>query len=70
MVLSKPPHDAASVWKNALQNYAIQRKLFSAQRSVALRIVSVYRNASTSAVLVLASIPLIDLWAHGRQETF
>ena len=31
---------AAPVWANALQNHAIQRKLFSAQRSVALKIVS------------------------------
>ena len=31
---------AAPVWANALQNHSIQRKLFSAQRGVALRIVS------------------------------
>ena len=54
----------------ALQNHAIQRKLFSAQRSVTLRIVSAYRTISTSAVLVLASIPPIDLLAKERQETF
>ena len=31
---------AAPVWANALQNHAIQKRLFSAQRSAALRIVS------------------------------
>ena len=61
---------AASVWANALQNHAIQRKLFSVQRSVALRIVSAYRTVSTSAALVLASVPPIDLLMQGRQETF
>ena len=61
---------AAAVWANALQNHAIQKKLFSAQRSAALRIVSAYRTVSTSAVLVLASVPPIDLLAEERQETF
>ena len=61
---------AASFWANAQQNHAIQRRLFSAQRSVALRIVSAYRTVSTSAVLVLASVPRIDLLAEERQETF
>ena len=54
VVLSKLLY-AAPVWANALQNPAIQRKLFSAQRSVVLRIVSAYRTVSTSAVLVLAN---------------
>ena len=61
---------AAPVWVKALQNHSIQRRLFSAQRLVALRIVSAYRTASTSAVLVLASVPPIDLLAEERQETF
>ena len=43
---------AAPVWANALQNHAIQRRLFSAQRLVALRIFSAYRTVSMSAVLV------------------
>ena len=60
---------AAPVWANALKNHAIQRKLFSAQRLVALRIVSAYRTVSKSAVLVLASVPPIDLLAEERQET-
>ena len=42
---------AALVWANALQNHAVQKKLLSAQRLVALRIVSAYRTISTSAVL-------------------
>ena len=61
---------AAPVWANALQNHVIQRKLFSAQRSVALRIFSAYRTVSTSAVLILASVPPIDVLAEERQETF
>ena len=61
---------AAPVWANALKNHAIQKKLFSAQRLVALRIVSAYRTVSTSAVLVLASVPLINLLAEETLETF
>ena len=63
-------HYAAPVWANTLENNAIQRKLFSAQRGVALRIVSAYRIVLTSAVLVLASVLPIDLLAEERQETF
>ena len=44
--------------------------MFSAQRLVALRIVSAYGTISASAVLVLASVPSIDLLAEERQETF
>ena len=62
--------NAAPVWVNALQNHANQRRLFSPQRSVALRIVSAHRTVSTSSVLVLASIPPIDLLTEERQETF
>ena len=61
---------AAPVWANTLQNHAIQKRLFSAQRSAALRIVLAYRTVSTSAVLVLASVPPIDLLEEERQETF
>ena len=49
---------------------SLQRKLFSAQRSAALRIVSANRTVSTSAVLVLASVPTNDLLAEERQEIF
>ena len=35
-----------------------------------MRIVSAYRTVLTSAVLVLASVPPIDLLAEERQETF
>ena len=41
---------AAPVLANALQNHAIQRRLFSAQRGIRLRIVLAYRTVSTSAV--------------------
>ena len=61
---------AAPGWANSLQNHAIQKKLFSAQRSAALRIVSPYRTVSTSAVFVLAIAPPIDLLAEEKQETF
>ena len=61
---------AAPVWANALQNHAFQKRLFSGQRSAALTIVSAYRTVSMSAVLVLASVPPIDLFVEERQETF
>ena len=60
---------AALVWKSALTNHAIQKKPFLAQRGVVLRIVSAYRTVSTSAVLVLASVPPIDLLVEERKET-
>ena len=69
VVHSKLP-SAVPVRTNALQNHAIQRKLFSAQRSVALRIVSSYRTVSTSAMFVLARFTQIDWLAEERQETF
>ena len=61
---------AAPIWTSALNNHAILKKLFSAQRGVVIRIISAYRTVSTSAVLVLASVPPIDLLAEERQETF
>ena len=60
----------APVWTSALNNHAIQKKLFSTQRGVVLRIVSAYRIVSTSAVLVLAIVPPIDLLSEERKETF
>ena len=61
---------ASPVGISALNNHALQKKLFSAQRGVVLRIVSAYRTVLTSAVLVLASVPSIDLLAEERKETF
>ena len=61
---------AAPVWTSALNNHAIQKKLFWAQRGVMLRNVSAYRTVSTSAVLVLASVPPINLLVEERKETF
>ena len=61
---------AASIWTSALNNHAILKKLFSTQRGVVMRIVSAYRTVSMSAVLVLASVPPIDLLAEERKETF
>ena len=61
---------AAPIWTSALNNHAILKKLFSAERGVVMRIVSAYRTVSTSAVLVLASVPPIDLLAEKNKETF
>ena len=61
---------AAPIWNSALNNHAILKKLFSAQRGVMMRIVSAYRTVSTSAVLVVASVSPIDLLAEDRKETF
>ena len=61
---------AAPIWTSALNNHAILKKLFSAQRGVVMRIVSAYRTVSTSAVLVLVSVPPIDLLAEERKKTF
>ena len=61
---------AAPVWTRALNNHAIQKKLFSAQRGVVMRIVSAYRTVSTSAVLILASVSPIGLLAEEKKETF
>ena len=61
---------APPVWTSALNNHAIQKKLFSAQRSVVLRIVSAYGTVSTSAELVLTSVPPIDLLVEESKKTF
>ena len=61
---------AAPIWTSALNNHSILKRLFSAQRGVVERIVSAYRTVSTIAVLVLASVPPIDLLAEERKETF
>ena len=50
--------------------FQLTKKLFSAQRGAVLRIVSAYRSVSTSAVLVLASVPPTELLAEKRKETF
>ena len=60
---------AAPIWTSAFNNYAILKRLFLAQRGVVMRSVSAYRTVSTSAVLVLASVPPIDLLAEERKET-
>ena len=66
VVNSKLLH-AAPIWTSTLNNHAILKKLFSAQRGVFMRIVSAYR---TVYMLVLASVPPIDLLAEERKETF
>ena len=69
VVNSKLLH-AAPIWTSYLNNHVILKKLFSAQRGVVMRIVSAYRTVSTSALLVLASVPPIDLLAEEKKETF
>ena len=61
---------APPVWASAINNQAILKRLSSAQRGVALRVISAYRTVSTSAVLVLASVPPIDLLPKERQDAF
>ena len=61
---------AAPIWISHLNDQAILKKLFSAQRGVVLRIVSAYRTVSTSAVLVVASVAPINLLAEERKKTF
>ena len=62
--------DAAPACASAFENYPIQRRLFSAQKGVSLRIISKYRTVSTDAVVVLTSVPPTDLLAKESQETF
>lgn len=52
---------AAPAWQGAMDCDKYRKRLQSVQRLAALRIVSAYRTVSTSAVLVLASMPPIDL---------
>ena len=56
----------APAWASTINSHAILKKLFSAQRGVALRVISAYRTVSTSTVPVLASVPPIDLLARER----
>ena len=50
-------------WKKSIKYLGV------AQRGVMMRIVSAYRTVSTSAMLVLANIPPIDLLAEERKES-
>ena len=59
---------AAPVWTSTLNSHATQKKLFSPQRGVVLRVVSAYRTVSKSALLVLASVSPIYLLAEERKE--
>ena len=59
---------AALIWTSALNNHAVLKKLFSAQRGVVRRIVSPYRSVSASAVLVLARMEGADPSRNGRRD--
>ena len=48
----------------------LSRRSCSRYRAVVLKIVSAYWTVSTSAVLVLVSVPPIDLLAEERKDTF
>lgn len=61
---------AAPIWEDAMKVRGLTRKLNSMQRINAIRIVSAYRTVSESAVLVLASLPPIDLLAKERREVY
>ena len=52
---------AAPIWAHALEKKYTGDMLTKAQRYVSLRIISDYRTVSTSAALVVASLPPIDL---------
>ena len=59
---------AALIWASALGNHAVQKRLLSILRDIAMWIFPAYRSVSTSTVLVLASVLTIDLLAKERQE--
>ncbi|XP_043474323.1 uncharacterized protein LOC122506292 [Leptopilina heterotoma] len=61
---------AAPAWTESLKNRGISDELLSAQGGCAGRVVSAYRTVSTSAALVLASLPPVGLLARERQEVF
>ena len=61
---------AAPVWAGSLEKQTIRCKYDQVQRRMALRVASAYRTVSSCAVLVLASIPPIDLLAIERKMTF
>lgn len=61
---------AAPVWVNAMTKQVHRKRLLSVQRQVALRVAAAYRTVSAGAVMVVASIPPIDLLAWERSEIF
>ena len=61
---------AAPICVSILDNHAIHKWLSPVQRGAAIRIISAYQMMSTSTVLVLASVPPIDLLARERLEAF
>ena len=53
----------APVWsERALGSRRIQERLHSVQRRLALRICTAYRTVSYAAAMVLAGIPLSNMW--------
>lgn len=61
---------AAPTWQVAMEKITHRNRLLSVQRIAALRITSAYRTVSTSAALVLASIPPIDLLVSESRERY
>lgn len=59
---------AVPAWANALQKRASRRSLHSVQKKVVRRITGTYRTTSTTALLVLARMPPIELQAKLRQD--
>ena len=60
---------AVPIWPDALEKKYTEDMLTKAQRYIALPI-SGYRTASTSAALVVAGLPLIDLLPGKRKEIY
>ena len=56
----------AHVWKSALNNHAIHKRLSSIQRVAVMRMIPTYRTVSASAVLILTSVLPIDLLSKER----
>ena len=61
---------AAPIWTIGLRKKYTGDMLTKARRFVALCIISGYRTVSTSAALVVASLPRIDLLVMERKELY
>lgn len=60
----------APVWRTAIENKKVCRKLLKIQRQMAIRVSSAYRTISTEAVGVIAGIPPIDLQVTERSAKY
>lgn len=58
------------IWADALKRDIYRKQMAAVQRRGALRVASSYRTVSEPAVLVIASVPPIDLMAQERKRIF